>query len=165
MLPEFILQNQKVLLYRLQNGSAIAEFGPAIWLTMLCFFLPLLEIVSLLSTYACCMALNILQAEQAAICPKSQCDAIVKNQIPSQWQSSGLGIFAKCSSQPQTQVNYQLNQASPSPTGAAEGPQGTVCVSTTFQVSPFIQLPFLPSTFNFTISSQRCLEDPNGFYD
>lgn len=163
MLPSFILPSQKALLRRLAKGSAIAEFGPALWLVMLCFFLPLIEMVSLLSTYACCFALNLMQAEQAAICPKSQCDAVVKNQLPSQWQNSGLGIFAKCPTLPQTQVLYLANQQGG--VGAAQGPSGTVCVNTTFQVAPFIQLPFLPNPISFTISSVRCLEDPNGYND
>lgn len=163
MLPEFILQNLR-LSCRPKYGSAIAEFGPALWLTILCFFLPLIEIVSLVSTYACCFALNIMQAEQAAICPKSQCDAIVKGQLPSQWQKSGLGIFAKCTSQPQTLVSYQTTQSA-SPAGQTMGPPGTVCVTTTFEVSPFIQVPFLPNTINFSISTQKCLEDPNGLND
>lgn len=163
MLPEFILQNLRIRC-RFQHGSAIAEFGPALWLTILCFFLPLIEIVSLLSTYACCFALNLMQAEQAAICPKSQCDAIVKGQLPNQWQNSGLGIFAKCASQPQTLVNYQSSQSA-SPARQTMGPPGTVCVTTTFEVVPFIQLPFLPNTISFSISTQKCLEDPNVLYD
>lgn len=161
MLPEFILKNRTYSCNRFQCGSAIAEFGPALWLTVLCFFLPLIEIVSLASTYACCFALNLMQAEQAAICPQSQCDAVVRTQIPNQWQNSGIGIFAKCTGQPQTQLSYQINQQTP--TGSAQGPPGTVCVSTTFQVAPFIQLPFLPNNITFTIASKRCLEDPNGY--
>lgn len=147
---------------RSTRGSAITEFGASLWVLLLCFFLPLIQIVSLLVSYACCYVLNNMQVEQAAVLPASQTGTIVNTQLPQQWQKGGLGIFANCSGTPKTQVSYSTTA---SPAGQVKGPAGNVTVTTTFTILPMIQVPYLSGPLVFSISTQREIEDPNGNND
>src|SRR6516162_6335275 len=83
----------------------ITEIGPALYLLLICFFFPLLNVMSLGFVYGCGYYLNYFQSLQCASVPKSEAaqpSGMVKFGIPQQWKSVGLGRFAQLIGDPTT---------------------------------------------------------------
>lgn len=150
------------MLQRPRNtGSAISEFGPALFFVLLVIFFPLLNLAMVGLTYFCCSTLTDLQAEKAALLPRSQAEDAggpVKSALPSVWMRTGMGAFAKLSQTPQTRLSYPII-----------GVTRHVQVTTNFSASPFMPIPFIPgvpgisSPLGFNFSSKRVLEDPKNY--
>lgn len=156
---------QKPRKTRNENGHAISEFGAAIWLLVLGFLFPCISILSLFVSYACCFVLNQNQAEEAALLNSNQSGGsnLICNQLPSQWQDSGIGSFSRVQAMPQTQISYQSLSPNAGTMGSQATPRSMVTVSTSFTIKPLIQVPAfgLDQPIQFIISTQRTAEDPN----
>ena len=144
--------------FRKRKGSAISELGPALFLLFLVILFPLLDLIVLGLTYCSCTTLNDLQADKAALLPKSQADSDggpIKTEVPSVWQKTGFGSLVKLASQPTTQIDYEPSN------GAVY-----VVVSTTCVAAPFLAIPFIPgipavsAPVTFTLKARRVVEDP-----
>jgi hypothetical protein len=144
---------------RAKRGSAIAEFGPALCILLLCLFFPLLDMVVLGIQYCACAQLVSLQAQKAAQVPKTESTCShgpVCGPLVDGWMNTGIGQFVRPLEKPKTQVFFnKLDER-----------EENVTVSTTFQVPPFLFIPVCPGVpglgapATFTISTQRLLEDP-----
>lgn len=140
------------------GGSSITELGPVLLFIIIAVFFPLLNLSVIGLTYFCCGTLTDLQAEKAAVLPKSETQdngGPVKNALPAEWEQTGIGKFAHLSEPPQTDVTFLV-----------EGSVQKVRVSTTFSASPFMKIPFIPGVPGisapvlFTFTSKRVVEDP-----
>lgn len=145
---------------RKTTGSVICEFGAAVWLLVIGFMFPCLEMTGLFTSYGCCWVLNHMQAEQAALLSQGPNQGLITQQLPQTWAQSGIGQLANLQAPPKTNLNFQDNS---SVFGAVGGPSLGVSVTTTFSIKPVIQVPIfgLNQPIQFTISSQRLVEDPN----
>lgn len=158
--------NQSRKLYRAQRGAMIAELGPALLILFFFLFFPLVDLLSLGMSYTSALALNELQVREAAFQPSSEAKkpgGQVRKTIPDQWTKSGLGRFVNLQQNPRTSVSYRLGESS------GNGLRDKyVKVVTTILVNPFLNVPLLPGipgisqSVEFTICSERIVENPSG---
>src|SRR5580698_7326886 len=97
-------RRDRARLGRKTRGSAIAEFGPALWIILFFFFFPMIDLLSVGMSYGFCMVLNYNQVHEASLTPASQATSpsgMVMQGIPNQWLN-GMGHFVKMSGSPQT---------------------------------------------------------------
>lgn len=148
-----------------KGGGSIAEFGPAIGVVLICFFFPVVNLLSLAIDYGMVMVLNINQVHEASLIPQADaCDAggaVCKN-IPDQWLN-GMGRFVKISGYPETKVTYRQGETDPN-----QETDWTVTVQTTVVCTPFLPVPLpclnipgLNGPVTFTISADRPVENPD----
>jgi hypothetical protein len=160
-----ITRRGRVLLGRKTKGSAIAEFGPALGIILIFFFFPMIDILSVGMSYGFCMVLNYNQVHEAALLPKSQATdpaGIVMQNIPNQWLA-GMGQFVKMTGTPQTAIAYRDGA-----TGLDSVTDKIVSVTTTVVCNPFLTIPLpfanvpgLNGPMNFSITSERPMENPD----
>ncbi len=161
------MKSNKRPVVRKTRGSAISEFGPALFIIFICGLLPTIDLVFLGLDYAATYTLNELQLREAQKSPKSQAmrmDGPVIETIPSQWKKSLLGSFVPAEQNYQTQISY-----SPVPWQPVGGNQTLdfwfVNVTTTVSFRPFFIIPFMskvpglgaPTTIS--ISGRRPMEN------
>lgn len=148
-----------MLTRRTTRGSSIAEFGPALYVLLLCLFFPLLDMVVLGLQYCACAQLVSLQAQKASEIPKKDATSAtgpVRGQLPDAWCATGVGKFVRTVNRPQTEILYN----------SVDKREQYVSVNTKFEVPPFLLIPICPgipglgAPSTFTISTQRLLEDP-----
>src|ERR1700692_4488074 len=94
---------------RSKNGTALAEFGPALWILAIGFFFPCLNLISIGVTYGSGFTLNNLQAQQAAYSKYSEVAANTKA-VEEQWKGMGLGRFCNLENEPKTTVSLVKGQ-------------------------------------------------------
>jgi hypothetical protein len=149
------------------TGSAMSEFGPALMVLLIFFFLPLLDVMCIGVSYGMCIVLNTNQANEAALLAASvsqQPSSTVKKGIPDEWLN-GMGKFVKIVGYPNTQISYSAGQKE---TGADQITDQIVTVSTTVVCSPFLPIPLplvncpgLNGPMTFQITAQRQMENPD----
>lgn len=151
----------KSRLRRRRRGSALSEFGPALFFLFIFAIFPVLDMIVAGYNYCSCVSLNDLQLREAAKLPRSQaeCDSgPVKLAIPNQWKASIIGGFANTNGIPQTDVSYKAKK------GCV-----MVTVSTTCVIQPFLTIPFffgvpgLGVPLTTTIVNRRVLENPSNY--
>jgi hypothetical protein len=151
---------------RKRTGSSITEFGPAIGLLLLFFFLPLVDMLSMCVAYGCCMLLNNMQVHEASLIPwadAENADGPVRKNIPIQWKTSGFGQYVKVVGDVQSVVDYRHGES------VSDGvTDKIVSVKTTVTCSPFLPIPLpivnapgLNGPMTFTIFSERPMENPD----
>jgi hypothetical protein len=144
---------------RSNQGNSLAEFGPALGILLLSIFFPLLDLIMMGFAYCQCMTLNSLQlqkaAEMSAAAAQDPRGPVVAG-LPDAWAHTGMGSFVRLVQPPATAIDYQ----------PARGNDRYVIVSTTFSISPFLNIPIIPGVpalsapATFTISGKRVVEDP-----
>ena len=148
------------------RGSALTEFGPAIGLILLFIFFPMLDLLSMLVSYGCCMVLNNAQTHEASLVHWNQAKSPagpVRKAIPDGWKVSGFGKYVKVVGDVDTTVSYRKGE------NVADGVTDKIAmVSTTVTCSPFLPIPLpganipgLSGPMSFTISSERQMENPD----
>ncbi len=148
----------KRALTRSGRGSAMSEFGPALFFIFIFAVFPVVDIIALSFGYMSCSSLNDIQLREAAKIPKSLATSAkgpVLLTIPDKWMQTVLGGVSGLAEQPVTKVDY-------------DGSTGNmyVVVSTTVKVRPFLTIPFfykvpgLGEPASFTVSNSRVLENP-----
>ncbi len=146
---------------RNQAGSAISEFGPALFIFLVFMFFPVIDVISMGYAYSSICTLNDLQLREAAREPKTQVMAIdgqIQEQIPQQWRASGISFLVAPQSTIQTTVSYRPG------IGAVYVTLGTTAVFRPLMQIPFLNgIPGLGSPLTLTISGTRPLEDPRMF--
>jgi hypothetical protein len=156
---------------RRAKGSAISEFGPALFLLLILLFFPMLNLISLALCYCDCLYLNALLLRQAAVenvltlntgtqpptlqvNPDPAVTAKVQNdlnQIINQW-SAGFGKFAITSTIPVATTSIDLSEG----TSKVQ----YIHVTLTCQCKPLVAMPLFvgvpglsaPMTFQFNRS-------------
>lgn len=148
------------------RGSQMAEFAPALMIILICFFFPMVDMLSLAVSYGLCMVLNYNQVHEASLLPwnsATSAGGVVQKAIPDQWLN-GMGRFVKIVGYPQTNVTYRTVQ-----TGGGKNPDDKiVIVSTTVVCNPFLSIPLpvlnvpgLNGPMTFTVVSERPMENPD----
>jgi hypothetical protein len=143
---------------RRARGSALAEFGPALFFLFIFAVFPVVDIIGLCFGYLSCVTMNDLQLREAAKLPKSVATlqtGSVQQIIPQKYMATVMGAFSGLTELPVTTVTYTLGKTAV-----------YVTVSTTVTVRPFLTIPFfvkvpgLGEPASFTISNNRILENP-----
>lgn len=147
-------------MFRRKKGSAIAEFGPALFVFLILLFFPLMDILALTAVYCCGWYCNFLTTREAAV--RRQADGpTAANEITTAFYNTGLAKFVGVPSV--TDINHTLTYSS------TDNPP-TVRCTTTILGKPFLTLPQLPSVPNipgltgditFTMQSIRPREVTN----
>jgi hypothetical protein len=150
---------------RRHKGNSIAEFGPALGILLICFFFPLLDMLSMGVSYGLCMVLNYNQVHEASLLEMNDSvssSGVVRKALVDQWLS-GMGHFVKVQGYPQTNVSYRDGQ-----TGPDKVTDRIVMVQTNVICSPFLTIPLpiakvpgLNGPMVFQISSERPMENPD----
>jgi nitrate reductase NapE component len=143
---------------RTKSGSAISEFGPALFLFLIFMLFPVIDVISMGFAYFAACTLNDLQLREAARQPKTQVlsiDGLVQETIPQKWRASNLSILIAPQTNITTAVNYKPG------VGAVY-----LTLNTTVSFRPLLPIPFLNgipglgAPLTLTISGSRPLEDP-----
>lgn len=147
------------------RGSAITEFGPAMFVLLIVFFFPMLNLIALALSYTDCLYLNYLLLRQAGLertlvidssgklVPDYTCSTDPNgslNRIITAWQANGLGQFASTGSMPKQTIYIVLAEGTPS--------VKYVHLNLSVDVKPFLPVPFpiavpglnAPVTFNYS---------------
>lgn len=143
----------------------MSEFGPAMGVLLLFFFLPLVDLMSMGVSYGLCIVLNRNQCHEAALEPWQDAQnesGIVKKGIPTQWMN-GMGRFTKLQDFPKTEVAYKPGSSTVD--GIAEEIVG---VRTTITCRPFLNIPLplvnvpgLNGPMIFQLISESPMENPD----
>ena len=149
---------------RAQTGHCIAEFGPALFLGIVGFFMPSFALICLGVDYFSCYELNDLETSEA--CKVSQTAVEAKAsplvRVMKRWESSGLGRFVDPVEDPVTKVNYVE-----SPDFGDKSRDTYVTVTTTVKCRPFINVPLLKdiagvgAPLTLTLANQSFCEYPS----
>jgi len=161
MTTRHVSKNKK----RRAGGSAIAEFGPALGIILICFFFPTIDMLAVGMSYGFVMVLNNNQVHESSLVPASNAadpSGMVKKGIPDQWKA-GMGHFVNMTGSPVTDITYR--------DGTTEGDgvkNATVTVKTTVVCNPFLPIPLpfanvpgLNGPMTFAIQSERPMENPD----
>ena len=150
---------------RRANGETIAEFGPALWILLICIFFPLVDLLAMCLSYGFCVVLNTNQVKEAALLTNSTANSsadIVKKGIPDEW-ANGMGRFVKMAEPVDTQVAYRTGEM-----GSDKTQDKIVGVRTTVKCNPFLPVPVpfltcpgLNAPMVFQITSERPMENPD----
>jgi hypothetical protein len=147
---------------RRNSGTAISEFGPALFVFLICMFFPLINLLAIATIYSIGAEMNDEQLRESAVSKRSQAQSpqgSVMYTIPTNWKASGFGKYAKIDSDVDTNVTYKDG-----PQDEYGNTQKFVRVSTTFSAKPFLTMampvavPGLSADMKFTFSSSRLLE-------
>ena len=160
---------------RPSTGSAIAEFGPALFVIFILLVFPLIDLIGLTATYADCLYLNALLLRQAStekvvVMDPSQTPPVVSlNQnaadiqklqtdltlVVTQW-SNGFGKFASTGANPTFTTSVNLSEGTV-PQSVSSPPTEYIHVLLTCQCNPVVSVPLplsvpglnAPITFSF----------------
>ncbi len=146
---------------RRQEGSALSEFGPALFFLFIFAIFPVLDMILCGFSYCSCVALNDLQLREAAKLPRSVADSSkgpVKQDIPARWKSTVVGGFSGTVDIPETGVFY-----------ADKSGTVFVTVATTVVIHPFLNIPFfvgvpgIGAPLTAKIANKRVMENPQNY--
>ncbi len=141
-----------------KKGSAITEFGPALFLFVVIIFFPLLDVIGISCVYCCGWYCNFLVTRELAV--RKQADGLngtVANEVNAQFIQTGIAKFIGISG-----ANDLVHTAN-YPGG---NPPIVECTSNVTG-QPFITIPFIPAVpglsapVTFTMGSQRPREVTN----
>lgn len=159
------VQNPSRAKLRRATGGTIAEFGPALWILLICIFFPLVDMLAMALSYGLCVVLNTNQVKEAALLPRTDAtdpSGTVMKKIPEMWEN-GMGHFVRMSGQPLTQVAYRTGQQ-----GTDQITDQIVGVRTTINCNPFLSVPVpfvtcpgLNAPMVFQITSEKPMENPD----
>jgi len=153
---------------RPHRGSAITEFAPALFIFIMVFFFPFLNLIGMAISYADCLYLDTLLLRQAAIenvlvldnsttPPALKPDLTAStsptgalNNVINNWLKLGLGRFASTGSVPVQTCYIDLTEGTPK--------VRFIHVNLAVECRPFLQIPFplpvpglnAPVTFRFS---------------
>lgn len=148
-------------------AATMAEFGPALFVLLILFFFPVLDLVSICFAYGVVKLLNYNQVHEASLVSSAKAQdpkGMVKKGIPDQWHQGGLGKFVNAAGRPNTDVSYR---------NGVGGGEGTttgkfVIVKTTVVCNPLVFVPFpiakipgLNTPVPLVVVSERPMEDPD----
>lgn len=168
---------QRLFNARPHNGSAITEFAPAMFVLIMVFFFPLLNLFMLTLSYADVLYLDNLLLRQAALenvlvrtgpgpndfstdlsCstdPNGSLNTVITN-----WQNSGVGKFVGTATVPKQTAFINVTEGSAT--------AKFIHVELSADVKPFLTLPFpmlvpgINAPVTFTFSGRSLIENiPN----
>ncbi len=140
------------------RGSAISEMPPAMIVLFFFAVFPLVNLIFLGVVFASCVSLNTIELREAARTPRSQLTAVL-TLLQEDWQTNILGHLTGTIATPESNFSY-----------TNIGEDSYVSVATTFNLKPFIPIPFfnqipaLGKSWSFSVKGKRVLENPNYAY-
>lgn len=149
------------------SGSALLEAPLAMLILFVFILFPLMAMLGLTIKYGCCYTLHQLQVREASLLPRTQAQAAdgpVKNRLPREWKSEGMGSFVELTSDlPDTRISYEEGNL-----GANGVRDQFVIVQTTFSMKPFLsvsvpnltEVPGLNGPLIYSFESRRPMENP-----
>ncbi len=146
------------------QGSAMAEFAPALAILLICFFFPLLNMLILGVSYCLCMVLNYNQVHEASLVHMN--DAVSLNgpvckDITDKWLA-GMGKFLRTEGYPQTTVSYRDGQTTGNVTDRIAVVHTSVVCQPTLSIPLFgVSVPGLNAPMAFSVSSESTMENPD----
>lgn len=145
---------------RRRRASQLSEFAVGMGVLLLCFFFPLVDLLSVAVSYGTAGVLNSNQTREASLLnftDATDANGIICKALPDQWLG-GMGKFVKIVGYPGTAITYR----------EGAGSDRIVRVATTMTTSPFLPIPFpianipgLNGPLTFTIASERPMENPD----
>jgi hypothetical protein len=150
---------------RMTGASGMAEFGPALGVLLVFFFLPLVDMLSMGLSYCLCTVLNNNQAHEASLVSAASATSpsgTVQKAIPDEWLSH-LGQWVKLTGYPTTAITYRDGEQ-----GSDQVVDKFVSVQTTCVCQPCLPIPLpcvnvpgLNGPMTFQINSERQMENPD----
>jgi hypothetical protein len=165
-----------IRLRRNSKGNQLAEFGPAVILLVLVIMVPMVVLIYVGMGFGCGWYLNFMSVRAAATVPEAQLQSALDAQQAA-WTASGFPAFACAtvlsnagpdgtvgSIRYNVDTDLDLTLVDPAnPQSGVRQPvelDDFVRVVTVVQITPVVQLPFLPlSPWQFTYSSERPIEE------
>jgi hypothetical protein len=147
-------------------AATLAEFGPALFILLLLFFFPVLDLVSICFAYGIVKVLNNNQVHEASLVPAEQAqdpNGMVKKGIPTQWHDSGLGKFVNVAGRPVTEISYRDGISSGDASSTAKYvivKTTVVCNPAVFVPFPIVKVPALNTPVPLHVVSERPMENP-----
>lgn len=133
---------------RNSRGSAISEFGPALFIFLAVVFFPVLDMMGLAASYGAGFYLNYTAANAVARVTQAEGDATLQ-QAKSSFVASGIGAFLglKPNSIKFEPVYKDAQKTQPAGGGkpAIAATPAEVELTTTFTIKPFLTIPFFCS--------------------
>lgn len=163
---------------RKSKGSAITEFGPALFLFLIVIFFPLMDILGMAAVYCCGWYSNFITTRELAVrtaadgglgTPPPAKDAgrsatttggTVANEVNTEFLKTGIASFVGVTAAGLTHAVTYIG-----PTSAGDPPQ--VECRTTVRSKPFLTIPFIPNVpglsadIDFTMAATRPREVTN----
>ncbi len=152
-----------------ENGSAIAEFGPSLFMFIVVLFFPLLDILGIAVGYCAGWYCNFEVCRELAVRKRNEAPAVFR-EVNTKLFATGIVNFLGCKTHTDTDVTPAATPVAGNPSdmfhhavygAAAGGFQPVVTCTTQVTITPFITVPFIPNTPGvsqpaaFVISSQR----------
>lgn len=136
---------------RAKRGSAISDFGPALFVLFIVILFPLLDIIGLTFSYGLCWYLNFKISNQVARCKKIDEPKIAQLEID-KVSATGFAAFLKV---------QKIDVPTPAYNDSENPP--TVSVTTSVTSMPFLTIPFFfkapglndPITFSISTTLTR----------
>jgi len=166
-------QRQRGRARRTETGSSVAEFAPAMWLLIVVIFFPLLDLMAMGVKYGCVIVLNYNQTHEASLIASGtntgQADdpsGPIKKIIPTQWLTMGFGKFCGVVGPIQTDIYYRAGTSASD--GVTNVTDKVVRVQTTLTCYPLLTIPMpvvnvpgLNAPMQFTVGSEKMMENPD----
>lgn len=149
-----------------RHGSAITEFGPALFVFVIIIFFPMLNLLGLAASYCCGWYSNFMYTRELAVRRSNEWPQ-VKGEIEAQFAPGGAapGIAAFVTNGAGGGSITQIGPPTYTPSNA--GQPATVIATTRVNAVPFISVPWignvpgLTSAAIFNITSERPREVTN----
>ncbi|MBX9685614.1 MAG: hypothetical protein K2X27_02865 [Candidatus Obscuribacterales bacterium] len=142
---------------RRKRGSAIAEFGPAMFFLIILIFFPMLDLLGILAAYCVGWYCNFMCCRELAVRRSSATEVQnVKDEIAASLKDSGLVTFLGIDPANAADLSHDAQYPAP-----ASGQQPVVICTTQVAARPFITIPWfspipgLNERVTFTIVSSR----------
>lgn len=146
---------------RKSKGSAIAEFGPSLFVLLIIIFFPMLDMLGLAAQYCMGWYANFMCCRELSVRRRSE-ETNVISEVNANFNSSGFSKFLGIDDPDDLKHTVEYTDTVPG------GAQGTVTCSTEVTAKPFIHVPLpfvtcpgLNADVKFTIASQRPREVTN----
>lgn len=142
---------------RKSSGHEFVEFAPALFILLVCIVPPMLDLLYLGIAYAAGWYLNHLECREVACVPPAN-EGTARANARIAWEASTLAKFIKGK---ELSSSTKFEDRNP----GDDYPVDTAIVTTTIQIQPFLQIPFMGSIpgigapISMTYTSERPQEE------
>lgn len=121
------------------KGSAITEFGPALFVFLIMIFFPLMDVIGIGAVYCCGWYCNFMVTRELAVRRQSDAGAVA-TEVNTQFMNSGLANFVGIRT-----VADLVHTPVYNPANTVTGQPAEVVCTSRVTAQPFLTIPFLPS--------------------
>jgi hypothetical protein len=149
-------------MHRTRKGSAITEFGPALFVFLIIIFFPLMDLLGMAAVYCCGWYCNFLVTREVAVRTQAQ-GQLAAQEVDDEFLKTGVAAFVGLKAGDHgSKIVHVLNYN----TAAAGLPPQVEC-KTSITGVPFLTIPFIPAVpglsapITFTMTQVRPREVQN----